>query len=624
MKPSPNPYLRNVAIIAHVDHGKTTLVDSLLAFSGTKMDAEQREQDCVLDSNPLERERGITIFSKNCAVNYIGHRGRHKGHQYRINIIDTPGHADFGGEVERVLRMADGCLLVVDAFEGPMPQTRFVLTKALKLGLKPIVVVNKCDRPEARPHEVVSEVFDLLIDLGADDHTLDFATVYASGRARWSTHDLAHPSDNMEELFETILDRVHPPQGDPNAPLQMLLTTLDYSDYVGRIAIGRVFNGTISTGQQVGVCRVDGTVTNTRVLKLLRFEGLGRVAVDKIETGDLCAIEGLKEFDIGDTVAHVEVPMPMERVHVDEPTLHMVFRVNDSPFAGREGKFVTSRQIGERLERELQSNVALHVKPGDSAEEFHVSGRGLLHLGVLLENMRREGYELAVGKPEVIEKQIDGEMYEPFERLTVDTTTTAMGPAMELLGSRGAEVKSMNARGNRMHIECEIPARGLIGLRTRMLTATGGEGIMYHSFSHFGPLRSVERKRINGVLIANDTGPATAYSLLGLGDRGVMFIEPGTQVYVGQIVGEHNRDNDLNVNVAKPKQLNNIRSANKEQTEVLKAARQITLEGALEYIEDGELVELTPQSVRLRKRMLNENDRKRADRKERDRAEAVA
>jgi GTP-binding protein len=623
MKSSPNPLLRNVAIIAHVDHGKTTLVDALLAGSGTKLNAEQQSQECILDSNPLERERGITIFSKNCAVNYIGHRGRHKGHQYRINIIDTPGHADFGGEVERVLRMADGALLVVDAFEGPMPQTRFVLTKALQLGLKPIVVVNKCDRPEARPNEVVSEVFDLLIDLGADDHALDFATVYASGRSRWATHDLEHPASDMTELFETILERVHPPSGDPTAPLQMLITTLDYNDYVGRIAIGRVYNGTISSGQMVGVCRADGSVSQTRVLKLLRFEGLGRAPVDKIETGDLCALEGLKEFDIGDTVSDPESPAAMDRVHVDQPTLHMVFRVNDSPFAGREGKYVTSRQIGERLEKELQTNVALHVSPGDSADEFHVSGRGLLHLGVVLENMRREGYELAVGKPEVIEREVDGVMCEPFERLTVDTTTAAMGPAMELLGARGAEVKAIHTRGDRMHIECEIPARGLIGLRSRMLTATGGEAIMYHTFSHYAPLKTVERKRINGVMIANETGAATTYALLGLSDRGVMFINPGDAVYTGQVVGEHNRDNDLNVNVVRAKHLTNIRSANKEQTEVLKTPRQITLESALEYIEDDELVELTPQSIRLRKRLLSENDRKRAERSDRDRTKAL-
>jgi GTP-binding protein len=622
-RPSPNPFLRNVAIIAHVDHGKTTLVDGLLAGSGAVTEQDHLG-DCILDSNPLERERGITIFSKNCAVNYTSHRGRHAGKQFRINIIDTPGHADFGGEVERVLRMADGCLLVVDAFEGPMPQTRFVLSKALELGLKPIVVVNKCDRAEARPNDVVSEVFDLLVDLGADDHALDFPVVYASGRTRWATHDLEFPSNNMVELFETIIERVHPPMGDPALPLQMLITTLDYSDYVGRIAIGRVYNGSLKNDQVVGVCRADGTVAQTRVQKLLRFEGLGRIAVDTIETGDLCAIEGLKAFDIGDTVTDIENPKPMDRVHVDEPTLHMVFRINDSPFAGKEGKYVTSRQIAERLEKELQSNVALKVQPGESAEEFKVSGRGLLHLGVLLENMRREGYELAVGKPEVIEKVINGETCEPFERLTLDIATPSIGPAMELLGSRGAEVKSMNARGDRMHIEAEIPARGLIGLRSRMLTATGGEAVMYHAFAQYAPLRSVDRKRINGVMIANETGSATTFSLLNMAERGVMFIQHGDPIYAGQIVGEHNRDNDLIVNVVKAKHLNNMRVAFKEQTVVLKTPRLFTLEAALEYIEDNELVEITPKSVRLRKRMLSENERKRFDRSARDKAEAMA
>jgi GTP-binding protein len=660
MKPSSNPYLRNVAIIAHVDHGKTTLVDALLAGSGV-VSALNHLGDCILDSNPLERERGITIFSKNCAVNYVAKRGRFAGKLFRINIIDTPGHADFGGEVERVLRMADGCLLVVDAFEGPMPQTRFVLTKALELGLRPIVVVNKCDREEARPNEVVSEVFDLLVDLNADDHALDFPIVYASGRSGWATHSLdivltnslarkgdvlasvgtqrpspsgeGYPQDShegdvarldMTELFETIIERVPPPQGDPNATLQMLITTLDYSDYVGRIAIGRVYNGTLLNDQAVGVCRADGSVTPTRVQKLLRFEGLTRLPVQKIEVGDLCAIEGLKEFDIGDTVSSVEDPRPMDRVHVDEPTLHMIFRINDSPFVGKEGKYVTSRQIAERLEKELQSNVALRVSPGDSAEEFHVSGRGLLHLGVLLENMRREGYELSVGKPEVIEKEIMGERCEPFERLTLDIATSAMGPAMELLGSRGAEVKSMHHRGERMHIECEIPARGLIGLRSRMLTATGGEAVMYHSYSHYGPLRSVERKRTNGVMIANENGTATTYALLNLVERGVMFVRPGDPIYAGQVVGEHSRDNDLVVNVVKAKHLSNVRASSKEQTVVLKAPRLLTLEAALEYIEQDELVELTPESVRIRKKLLSENDRKRADRSARDRAEAIA
>ncbi len=623
MTSSANPFLRNVAIIAHVDHGKTTLVDALLADSGAITDQDDLGE-CILDSNPLERERGITIFSKNCAVNYVGRRVDRRGQVYRINIIDTPGHADFGGEVERVLRMADGALLLVDSFEGPMPQTRFVLSKALQLGLKPIVVVNKCDRPEARPNEVINEVFDLLVDLGADDHALDFPVVYASGRSGWATSSLEKPAADMSELFETILDCVPPPGGDPNAPLQMLITTLDFSDYVGRIAIGRVFNGTLQNNQQVAVCRADGSVTTTRVQKLLRFEGLGRTAVDRIEVGDLCAIEGLKEFDIGDTVCAVEHPHPMPRVNVDEPTLHMLFRINDSPFAGKEGKYVTSRQIADRLQYELQSNVALRVSPGKSSEEFHVSGRGLLHLGVLLENMRREGYELSVGRPEVIEKDIDGVRCEPVERLTVDTAADGMGAAMELLGSRGAEIKNIQTRSDRMHIECEIPARGLIGLRSRMLTATGGEAVMYHSFSHYAPVRSSERKRNNGVMIATETGTATAYALLNLSDRGVMFIEPGEPVYEGQIVGEHNRENDLGVNVVKTKALTNMREANKEQTVVLKTPRLLTLEAALEYIEDDELVELTPTSIRLRKRLLTENDRKRAERREKDRAKANA
>jgi GTP-binding protein len=430
----------------------------------------------------------------------------------------------------------------------------------------------------------------------------------------------------MIELFETIIERVHPPAGDPALPLQMLITTLDYSDYVGRIAIGRVFNGSLRNDQVVGVCRPDGSVMQTRVQKLLRFEGLGRTTADTIDTGDLCAIEGLKAFDIGDTVTDIENPQPMDRVHVDEPTLHMVFRINDSPFAGKEGKYVTSRQIAQRLEKELQSNVALKVQPGESAEEFKVSGRGLLHLGVLLENMRREGYELAVGKPEVIEKVINGETCEPFERLTVDINSASIGSAMELLGTRGAEVKSMNprGRGDRMHIDAEIPARGLIGLRSRMLTATGGEAVMYHAFSHYAPQRTVDRKRINGVMIASETGAATAFSLLNMAERGVMFIQPADPIYAGQIVGEHNRDNDLNVNVVKAKHLTNMRVAFKEQTVVLKTPRLFTLEAALEYIEDNELVEITPKSVRLRKRMLSENDRKRFDRSARDKAEAMA
>jgi GTP-binding protein len=617
-------FLRNVAIIAHVDHGKTTLVDALLAQSNTSLRGVE-QAECILDSNPLERERGITILSKNCAINYpyeAIESERQNGSRkdlpqsgtYRINIIDTPGHADFGGEVERVLRMADGALLLVDAFEGPMPQTRFVLAKALELDLKLIVVVNKCDRPEARPGEVIGEVFDLLVDLGADDETLDFTAIYASGRDGWASRDWHHPTDSMRDLFATIIREVPPPRCDVDAPLQMLLTTIDYSEYVGRIAIGRVFAGRLRSGQGVAVCRRDGTVTRTRALRVLRFEGLGRRDAEVIHAGDLCAVEGLSDFDIGDTISDTDRPLAMPRVAVDEPTLKMIFRINDSPFAGREGRFVTSRQIKDRLERELQSNVALRVEPGASAEEFRVSGRGLLHLGVLLENMRREGYELSVGPPEVIEKTIDGVRCEPVEHLTLDTSSDGMGPALELLGARGAEVKKVETRGSRMHIEAEIPARGLIGLRSRMLTATGGEAVMHHTFLRYAPLRPINRKRLNGVLIATETGPATAYALLNLSDRGVMFITPGEQVYTGQIVGEHSRDNDLGVNVVKAKQLSNVRESNKEATVTLKAPRRLTLEAALEYIIDDELLELTPKSVRLRKRLLSEAERKRVDR----------
>jgi GTP-binding protein len=607
-------HLRNVAIIAHVDHGKTTLVDAMLRQTGAVAKSDTG-QECILDSNPLERERGITILAKNCSIDYR----THDSEQYRINLIDTPGHADFGGEVERVLRMADGALLLVDAFEGPMPQTRFVLSKALELKLRLIVVINKCDRPDARPDAVVDEVFDLLIALGADDETLDFPVIYASGREGWASRLAHHHKGSIEPLLKVIIEHVSPPRGDVTAALQMLVTTLDYSTYVGRIAIGRVYAGTIRAGQQVAICEKNGGVVPERVQKLLRFSGLGREAVESVEAGDLCAIEGLGDFEIGDTVADPEKPVPLPRVAVDQPTLHMIFRINDSPFAGREGKFVTSRQIAERLERELQSNVALRVEPGETADEFRVSGRGLLHLGILLETMRREGYELSVGRPEVIEREVDGVVCEPIERLTLDVTSATMGAALELLGQRGGEIQHVDTRGDRMHIEAEIPARGLIGLRSRMLTATGGEVVMYHTFKEYAPLRSVQRKRQNGVMIATDTGRATTFALLNLSERGMMFVVPGDQVYAGQIVGENSRDNDLGVNVVKTKQLSNVRESNKEQTVTLKAARQITLEGALEYIEDDELVEITPQSVRMRKRLLGENDRKRAERAERSR-----
>ncbi|MDZ4832065.1 MAG: translational GTPase TypA [Phycisphaerae bacterium] len=614
---------RNVAIIAHVDHGKTTLVDAMLQQSGV-VKLLEHGQECVLDSNPLERERGITILAKNCAVTYTLRGGPRRGEVYRVNIIDTPGHADFGGEVERVLRMADGCLLLVDAAEGPMPQTRFVLSKALDLGLRPIVVINKCDRPDARIDEVVNEVFDLLVDLHAPDEALDFPIIYASGREGWASRDANDKLRGVDDLFQTIIDRVPAPKDDVEAPLQMLVTSLAWSEYVGRIAIGRVFAGRLRGGQPVGVCKLDGSVKKTRVMKVNRFEGLGRREAELIEAGDLCAVEGIADIDIGDTIADIEKPMPLPRVKVDEPTLHMIFRINDGPFGGAEGKYVTSRQIAERLERELQSNVALKVVQGDTTDEFHVSGRGLLHLGVLLENMRREGFELTVGKPEVIEREIDGVRCEPYERLSLDVVAEAMGPALELLGSRGTEILTMDPRGGRMHIEAEIPARGLIGLRTRILTATGGEAVMHHTFSAYKPVRTGTKKRQNGVMLSLENGRVTAYAIENLSDRGVMFVKPGEQVYSGQIIGEHNRDNDIVVNITRLKALTNFRETAKDVTVVLKPPRMYALEAALEYIESDELTEVTPQSVRMRKKILDESARKRSERSDRGREMAGA
>ncbi len=614
------PTLRNVAIIAHVDHGKTTLVDSMLQASSA---AREVSGECMMDSNPLERERGITILAKNCAVDYVIPEGPHQGEAIRVNIIDTPGHADFGGEVERVLRMADGCLLLVDAMEGPMPQTRFVLQKALEVGLKPIVVVNKCDRPEGRPDAVVNEVFDLLVELGADDLALDFPVLFASGRDGWAAFDRNDRERGVTDLFSAIHERVPAPTGDATKPLQFLVTNLDYNDYVGRIAIGRVHHGIVKQGMPIVATKSDGTLKRARIAGVKRFEGLGRQAVETIAAGDLCAIEGIPDIEIGDTICLFDQPLPLERVKVDEPTLHMVFRINDGPLGGREGKFVTSRQIWERLQKELERNVALKVSMGDTSDEFHVSGRGLLHLGVLIENMRREGFELTVGKPQVIEKEIDGVLSEPFERLVLDTAISGMGPSLELLGQRGAEIHKVDTRGERMHIEAEIPARGLIGLRTRILNATGGEAVMYHSFDCYKPVKGVVAQRQNGVMISMESGTATEYALLGLGSRGYMFVRPTDTVYQGMIVGEHNRDNDLNVNVVKPKQLTNFREAAKEATVVLKAARIMSLEAALEYIEEDELVEITPTVVRVRKKILNEAERRRQERSDRSKAESV-
>ncbi len=601
--------IRNVAIIAHVDHGKTTLVDQLLRQSGQFRPGEL-QGECIMDSNDLERERGITILAKNCAIQYTNRQGEH----YHINILDTPGHADFGGEVERVLRMADGVLLVVDAFEGPMPQTRYVLSKALALGLRPIVVVNKMDRPNARPDEVLNEVFDLLVDLEAPDDALEFPAVYASGRDGWASSDAQVRTTDIHALFEAIIKHVPEPRFDAKAPLQMLVTTLDYSDYVGRIAIGRVFAGTLRNGQQIVSIDHAGELHNQRVIDLLQFDGLSRKQVKEIYAGDICAVVGLDPIDIGDTLATPESPVALPRVQVDLPTLHMTFRINDGPFVGQEGKFVTSRQIRSRLMKELQSNVALRVEEGLTADEFNVSGRGLLHLGILLENMRREGYEITVGKPRVIFKEENGKRLEPYEMLSVDTTETSVGSVMQIVGDRRGELKKMDGKGEMTHIEFIIPARGLIGLRNRLLTVSAGEAIVHHIFSHYGPVGADMPGRINGVMIASEAGSATAYAIEGLAERGLMFVKPGDAIYEGQIVGECNKDKDLVVNVVRVKKLNNIRAASKEATVTLKVPRSFSLELALEYIEDDELLELTPKSIRLRKRMLKESDRKRYSR----------
>lgn len=601
-------YLCNVAIIAHVDHGKTTLVDQLLRQSGQFRRGEL-SGDCILDSNPLERERGITILAKNCAIDYVDRKGR----RYHINIVDTPGHADFGGEVERVLRMADGALLLVDAFDGVMPQTRYVLSKALEMGLEPIVVLNKMDRPEIRPDTIESDVFDLMVSLGASDRALDFPVVYASAREGWATKDRnALPKTgegDIHPLFDAIIEHVPPPELDSEAPLQALITTLDYSDYVGRIGIGRVFNGVLEAGKEVSVIDRHGVERVQRVSQLYRFEGLGRKEVRRIDTGDLFAVVGLSQVDIGDTLADIENPVALPTVPVDEPTLHMAFRLNDSPLSGKDGKFVTSRQIGDRLRLELQSNVALRVE--EKRQEYVVSGRGLLHLGILLENMRREGFELAVGKPQVIFRGEDETRMEPFEYLTVDVPSERVGAAMEILGDRKADLQKMESLGSRTHIEFVVPARGLIGVSGRMMTASQGQAILHHRFLDYRPYAGPIPSRINGVMIATESGAVTSYALEQLHDRGVMFVEPRELVYEGQVVGEHCKTNDIPVNVTRLKKLTNMRSSTKEQTVVLKTSRRLTLESALEYIEDDELVEITPNNIRIRKRYLTDSERRR-------------
>jgi GTP-binding protein len=602
--------IRNVAIIAHVDHGKTTLVDALLRQSGNFRQS-QVQQDTLLDSNPLERERGITILAKNVAIHYDPPGGL----STKINLIDTPGHADFGGEVERVLGMADGVFLLVDAAEGPMPQTRFVLKKAFQHELRPIVVINKIDRSDARAHAVLDEVFDLFVELGADDSTLDFPVLYASGRAGTASWDLETPGKDILPVFEALLKHVPAPHGDPQHSLQIQISSIQYNDYVGRIGVGRIFNGTITTGQQVIVIRRDGTQIKSKVQQVQVFDGLGRKDVETSSAGDIVALVGLESVDIGDSICDAINPQPLVADEIEPPTLTMMFSVNDSPFVGKEGKYVTSRNLRERLFKELESNVALKVEETGVKDAFKVSGRGLLHLGILIENMRREGYELSVSKPHVIMKKLDdGSFMEPIEYLVIDVPEKNLGGVMELVGNRRGELARMDNRAGQVHLEFTIPARGLIGLRTRMLTATQGQAVMHHNFHEYANLRGEVPARSNGVMIANLPGTINAYSLNTLQDRGVMFVEHGEPVYEGQVVGEHCREDDIVVNPTKAKKLSNMRTTGSDENIILKPARKMTLEQALEYIEEDELVEVTPQSIRLRKDLLTENERKRANR----------
>jgi GTP-binding protein len=584
--------IRNLAIIAHVDHGKTTLVDALLKQSGVFREGEDIP-DCVMDSNDLERERGITILAKNTAVRYK---------ETLINIVDTPGHADFGGEVERVLGMVDGCILIIDANEGPMPQTRFVLKKALEKGLRPIVVVNKIDRPQADPHGAIDKALDLFLELGADDDQCEFPYLFASGLQGYAKEDLAQEGVNMQPLFDAILRHVPPPVGDPEKPLQLQVTTLDYSDYLGRIVIGRIHNGTLRPGQQAALMKEDGSIVKGRITKLLGFEGLKRVEVEEARAGEIVAVAGFADANIGETITCPNEPQALPLIKVDEPTLQMTFCVNDSPFAGREGQFVTSRQLRDRLMRELETNVALRVEDGDSPEQFRVSGRGELHLGILIETMRREGYEFQVSQPQVIYREVNGQPCEPFELLVLDVPEESMGGCIERLGQRRGEMQDMQIGSNgRAQLEFVIPARGLIGFRGEFMRQTRGEGIMNHSFLDYRGLSGTIDTRRNGVLIAFEEGTSTFYALKNAEDRGVFFITPGTKVYKGMIVGEHNRPQDLELNVCKTKQLTNHRSATGDELVQLQSPIDMSLERALEYIGPDELLEVTPESIRLRK-----------------------
>jgi len=593
--------IRNIAVIAHVDHGKTTLVDKMMLAGKLFRDGQDNSGE-VLDSNDLERERGITILSKNVSINWKG---------VKINILDTPGHSDFGGEVERVLNMADGCLLLVDAFEGPMPQTRFVLQKALQLGLKPVVIINKVDKPNCRPEEVYEMVFDLMCDLNATEDQLNFPVVYGSAKNGWMSEDWKKPTDNIEYLLDLIIEAIPAPKQIEGTP-QMLITSLDYSSYTGRIAVGRVHRGTLKDGQNITICHRDGTQERTKIKELHTFEGMGHKKTDAVDSGDICAVIGLEKFEIGDTIADFENPEPLPPIAVDEPTMSMLFTINDSPFFGKEGKFCTSRHISDRLNKELEKNLALRVRPmEDSMDKWIVSGRGVLHLSVLIETMRREGYELQVGQPQVIYKEIDGQKCEPIEELTINVPTDFSSKMIDMVTRRKGDLLGMDAEGERVNITFEIPSRGIIGLRTNVLTASQGEAIMAHRFKDYQPFKGEIVRRTNGSMIALEAGTAYAYAIDKLQDRGKFFIDSGEEVYGGQVVGEHVHDNDLVINVTKAKQLTNVRASGSDEKARVIPKTEMSLEECLEYIKGNEYVEVTPKNIRMRKITLDHNDRKR-------------
>ena len=593
--------IRNIAVIAHVDHGKTTLVDKMMLAGKLFRDGQDNSGE-VLDSNDLERERGITILSKNVSINWKG---------VKINILDTPGHSDFGGEVERVLNMADGCLLLVDAFEGPMPQTRFVLQKALQLGLKPVVVINKVDKPNCRPEEVYEMVFDLMCDLNATEEQLNFPVVYGSAKNGWMGADWKKPTDNIEYLLDLILKEIPAPKQLEGTP-QMLITSLDYSSYTGRIAVGRVHRGSLKDGQNVTICHRDGTQERTKIKELHTFEGMGHKKTDHVDSGDICAVIGLEKFEIGDTIADFDNPEPLPPIAVDEPTMSMLFTINDSPFFGKEGKFCTSRHISDRLSKELEKNLALRVRPMEgSMDKWIVSGRGVLHLSVLVETMRREGYELQVGQPQVIYKEIDGQKCEPIEELTINVPTDFSSKMIDMVTRRKGDLLGMDAEGDRVNITFEIPSRGIIGLRTNVLTASQGEAIMAHRFKDYQPFKGEIIRRTNGSMIALEAGTAYAYAIDKLQDRGKFFIDAGEEVYGGQVVGEHVHDNDLVINVTKAKQLTNVRASGSDEKARVIPKTEMSLEECLEYIKGDEYVEVTPKNIRMRKITLDHLERKR-------------